>query len=350
MNEKRLLGPVSFVFNHTAFPAHQNIRTGGDIVDSENHIMETIDIAEQSIADMSLNLMKILLKDKTTGKYILWATDNYKQYGPGYLPNEEIIPELVIGKNTGIIQPRVSKGQAEQVNRTRNKAEVFTPSWICNKQNNLIDDAWFGRTGVFNQTKETNWTVNPEKVLFPNGKKWQEYVDARRLEISCGEAPYLVSRYDTVTGKKIPIQNRIGLLDRKLRIVNENTDNEKDWLKWATRAFQSTYGFEYQGDNILLARENLLITFINYYEHRFGRKPILVETKKIATIISWNVWQMDGISMTAPFSEAPPSYQQISIFDLFGETEVPTREPMYCRIFDWRANTSLEFKAMRNGG
>nr|WP_321303066.1 restriction endonuclease subunit M [uncultured Trichococcus sp.] len=319
-------------------------------MDIENHIMETIDIAEQSIADMSLDLMKVLLKDKTTGKYILWATDNYKQYGDAYLPSQEIMPELVIGKNTDIVQPRVSKSQAEQVKRTRNKAEVFTPSWICNKQNNLIDDVWFGRTGVFNQAEGTTWTFNPEKVVFPNGKKWQDYVDARRLEIACGEAPYLVSRYDTVTGRQIPLESRIGLLDRKIRIVNENTDNEKDWLKWVTRAFQSTYGFEYQGDNVLLARENLLITFINYYEDKFGQKPTLMQTKKIATIISWNIWQMDGISMTAPFSEAPPIYQQISIFDFLGETEAQAKEAVQCRIFDWRANASIEFKAMRNGG
>lgn len=315
-----------------------------------NRIMETVDISEQSIADMSYDLMKVLLKDKTTGRFILWATDNYRQYGDAYLPSQQITPELVIGKNSDIIQPRVSKSQAEQIKRTRDKAEVFTPSWICNQQNNLIDDAWFGMTGVFNQSDGTTWIVNHEKILFPNGKKWQDYVDARRLEISCGEAPYLVSRYDTVTGKKIPIDSRIGLLDRKLRIVNENTDNEKDWLKWVTRAFQSTYGYEYQGDNVLLARENLLFTFIDYYKNKFGKKPTLKETKKIATIISWNIWQMDGITMTAPFSETPPIYQQISIFDFLGEIETPAMEAMPCKIYDWRANTSIEFKSMRNGG
>ncbi len=315
-----------------------------------NLIMETIDIVEQSIADKSLDLMKVLLKDKSTSKYILWATDNYMQYGDAYLPNQEIKPELVIGKNTNIIQPRVSKSQAEQIKRTRDKAEVFTPSWICNKQNNIIDDAWFGRTGVFNQVDVTTWEVNPEKVVFPNGRKWQDYVDARRLEVSCGEAPYLVSRYDTVTGKQIPIQNRIGLLDRKLRIVVENTDNDTDWLKWSTRAFQSIYGYEYQGDNILLARENLLYTFIDYYEYKFGQKPNLLQTKKIATIISWNIWQMDGISMTAPFSETPYIREQITISDILGETQTQATEAVYCRIFDWRANTSLEFKSMKNGG
>lgn len=312
--------------------------------------METIDIPEQSIADMSLDLMKILLKDKSTGKYILWATDNYKKYGDAYLPSQEIRPELITGKNTNIVQPRVSKSQSEQMKRTRDKAEVFTPSWICNKQNNLIDDAWFGRTAVFNQTEGNTWIVNPERVVFPNGKRWQDYIDARRLEISCGEAPYLVSRYDTVTGKQIPMKSRIGILDRKLRIVNENTDNYEDWLKWVTRAFQSTYGYEYQGDNVLLARENLLLTFMNYYEDRFGEKPTLIQTKKIATIISWNIWQMDGITMTAPFSEALPINKQLTIFDILDETKAPEMEAVDCKIYDWRANKSLKFKSIRDGG
>ena len=43
-----------------------------------------------------------------------------------------------------------SKSKAEQEHRSRDKAEVFTAAWICNKQNNLVDNAWFGREGVFN--------------------------------------------------------------------------------------------------------------------------------------------------------------------------------------------------------
>ena len=50
------------------------------------------------------------------------------------------------------------------------------------------------------------------------------------------------------------------MLDRKLRVVNENVDNEKEWLKWTKKAFESVYGFEYQGDNLFFARVNLVIT------------------------------------------------------------------------------------------
>lgn len=159
-------------------------------------------------------------------------------------------------------------------------AEVFTPSWICNKQNNLVDNAWFGRECVFNTEVDNpdgfhTWIVNAEPVVFPEGKTWRDYVNENRLEITCGEAPYLVSRYDTVTGEPIPVERRIGLLDRKLRIVGENTETATDWLKAAQAAYMSTYGYEWQGDNLILAREALLYTFIDYYHAKFGKDPSL---------------------------------------------------------------------------
>lgn len=85
------------------------------------------------------------------------------------------------------------------------------------------------------------------------------------MEITCGEAPYLVSRYDAATGELIlPPLRRIGLLDRKLRVVNENAASYEEWIKWVLRAFQSCYGFEYQGDNLLIARINLMMSFYDY--------------------------------------------------------------------------------------
>ena len=103
-------------------------------------------------------------------------------------------------------------------------AEVFTPSWVCNAQNNLVDEAWFGRKDVFNveDTANHTWKANTDKIEYPKGKTWKDYVRATRMEMTCGEAPYLVSRYDATTGESIPLQERIGLLDRKLRVISEN--------------------------------------------------------------------------------------------------------------------------------
>ena len=316
-----------------------------------------IDMIEQRIQDINQNLMIILLSDKTTKGFIRWGSDNYADLGPEYQADQEMRPNLVTGEHTVLIQPRVLKSEEDKTRRTRDKAEVFTPSWVCNEQNNLVDEAWFGRSDVFNRTGEKSWTSIADPVIFPRNKIWKQYVDARRMEISCGEAPYLVSRYDMVTGEPIDIKDRIGLLDRKLRIVNENAESDAEWMQWTIRAYQSCYGYDYSGDNVLLARKNLLYTFIDHMKSRMSRNPTVKELKKIANIVTWNIWQMNGLTMTAPFSKAEPVYYQMSIFDLFimeenGDKEKNTikTDEIPCKIFDWRSNKSIEFRSMIKEG
>lgn len=152
--------------------------------------------------------LRQLLKDKTTGKNIIFATDMYSDYG--YTELNPMTETAILGFAACDIQPRVRKAQAEQNLRTRKKAEVFTPTWVCNMMNNHCDSDWFGREDVFNYTdSENRWYSTSERIIFPEGKTWQQYVDSRRLEITCGEAPYLVSRYDTTTGAIIPIKERM---------------------------------------------------------------------------------------------------------------------------------------------
>ena len=309
-----------------------------------------VDIFKQEIDDINEVVFNILLKDRTTRNNICWATDNYESRGLSFYPQEPITKSLISGINKDVVQPRILKSISEQSKRTKDKAEVFTPSWICNEQNNLIDEAWFGKKNVFNEVTEFSWKATKNKVKFPADKTWHDYVKSKRLEITCGEAPYLVSRYDTVTGEKIPIEERIGILDRKLRIVSENTESEADWFKWVIKAYESTYGYEYQGDNILIARKNLLYTFIEYRIYKFISEPTLEQLKKIARIISWNIWQMDGVTMTVPFSEKPKENVQLSLFDFMEGIETKETESIPCRIYDWRSNESIEFRSMIKEG
>ena len=173
---------------------------------------------------------------------------------------------------------------------------------------------------------------------------------AKRLEISCGEAPYLVSRYDTVTGKPITdIYRRVGLLDRKLRVVNENTDNESDWYKWTKKAYQSVYGYEYQGDSLLLARENLLYTFVDYKLRRWNKEPTVNELKQIANIISWNIWQMDGLTFAAPFSQVKQQIVHESLlFDKYDDEYALV--PVHCIVRDWTEKCYTAFRNLINSG
>ncbi len=303
-----------------------------------------VDIIGNDIFELSPELLITLLKDHTLSSEdeqvnIFWATDSYAELGDGYLYGDQITLEAITGDNGNVIVPRAVKSRQEQQQRSREMAEVFTPSWVCNKQNNLVDDAWFGREGVFNNEVDNpdgthSWIVNPEPVVFPEGKSWRNYVNENRLEITCGEAPYLVSRYDSVSGKPIPVERRIGLLDRKLRVVGENTETTGDWLKAAQTAYMSIYGYEWQGDNLVLAREALLYTFIDYYRAKFGKDPQLKSLQYIAYIISWNIWQMDGLKGVIPDSCGE---RRTVVSDLFGETEIVT-QCQGCKNGDIRAH------------
>jgi hypothetical protein len=338
-----------------------------------------VDIKENDIYAISPDLLHLLLKDHTMSTpdeqvNIFWATDNYASRGEGYQYNDQIRSEAITGENGEVIKPRAQKCREQQQQRSREMAEVFTPSWICNKQNNLVDDAWFGRANVFNTEIDNpdgthTWVATTDKITFPEGKTWKDYVRDTRLEITCGEAPYLVSRYDTVTAEPIAIDQRIGMLDRKLRVVSENTETSGDWLKAAQIAFQNTYGYEWQGDNLVLAREALLYTFIDYYEAKFGKKPTLEDLMLFGNIISWNIWQMDGLKCVIPNSCTKTPKRQTKFPSLFDDLEYfePTlldcpgckkkgiddvllHNGVYAKIMDWKENKPITFVSLLNHG
>ena len=268
------------------------------------------DIREDDLLELSPKVLDILLRDHTTGKNIFWATHDYEALGKMYDYHSEILPELITGEKGMVVRPRVLKSKENQTDRSKDMAEVFTPSWICNAQNNLVGDA------------------------LPNGMSWQDYVHLTCLEITCGEAPYLVSRYDAATGESIPLEKRIGLLDRKLRLVNDNTETKEEWLKWALIAYQNTYGYEWQGDNLLIARKALLLTFIENYQARFNEPPSYKDIEDIADVISWNLWQMDGLRGTPPDYPSPGELLDNPIPDMF---------TTYCIIRDWNENKEIRY-------
>lgn len=338
-----------------------------------------VDIKENDIYAISPQLLHRLLKDHTMSKpgeqvNIFWATDNYSSLGKGFQYNDQIRCESITGIHGEVIKPRAQKCREQQQQRSRDMAEVFTPSWICNKQNNLVDNAWFGRDDVFNHEIDRpdgshSWEVTLGPITFPEGMSWMDYVRDTRLEITCGEAPYLVSRYDSVTGEPIEVERRIGLLDRKLRIINENTAKSSEWLSAARIAYQNTYGYEWQGDNLVLAREALLFTLIDHYKARFKRRPTLECLTEFADIISWNIWQMDGLKCVIPGScvQTPKAEQKRPQMELFNDEDFTEREPrehsifecpgcakkgllglfshtgIYAKIMDWEINTPIEF-------
>lgn len=290
--------------------------------------------------------LNILLQDKTTRKNIIFATDIYNLYSID-------AKTRVTEKTLQIIslQPRVEKSIEEKAERTKTKAEVFTPSWIVNQMNNFCDEDWFGRKAVFNtENEDRTWTTSEEKIQFPEGQSWQDYVKLRRLEITCGEAPFVVSRYDPATGQEISVKDRVGFLDRKLRVVSENTETEEEWLKWGTKALQSSYGYEYQGDNLVIARINVLDSLCEYRDQKFGGKTNKKQIREWAKIIAWNFWQMDGFTGCIPFGKIrEPEQLGFGFFGEYTGLEEDDQPDEECKIRDWQRDKSLTYNSMKEG-
>lgn len=297
-------------------------------------IIENPDIPESQFPQ---DILEALLVDHSSGHNIVWATDDYAENGDGFNFHQPIQCSLITGEYEGIIKPRAVKAKEIQEARSKDKAEVFTPSWVCNQQNNLIDEQWFGRKDVFNhENDDHSWTTIREHILFPKGKTWQEYIMDIRMEITCGEAPYITSRYDTVSGQFIDPMERIGILDRKFRVVLENCgEDDEEWYKWMKAALQSTYGFEWQGDNLLLARENVLSTYIRFYMLRFGKEEFPPRDKLMEAIdiITWNFWQMDGLKGVIPCTCKDEIVQE-EMESLFNDDIIKTRPCPGCSSTD----------------
>ena len=159
--------------------------------------------------------------------------------------------------------------QEEQKSRTDNKAEVFTPYEIIEKMNDSLES-------------------DCEQIIL--------YIKKRVLEITCGEAPYLTTRYDAVSGEEIPVEKRVGLLDRKLSAIPKEVGKEL-YICCADEALKASYGYEWQFDSLFLARRNLLMTTIEHFENVWGTEPDYETVLNWATIISYNIFRMDGLSM-----------------------------------------------------
>ena len=330
----------------------------------------TIDVSENSLRQRG-QILDILLidrsrtitrNDKTYVHNIIWATDSYvdqyrgdKRHRNPYSPASEIRRELITGEHNLLIQPRAAKSRQEQTRRTKDKAEVFTPLKVVKTMN---DDA-------------------EQNLHLPPNHTWQDYLAARWLEITCGEGPFIASRYNPVSNSQQIIKpaNRVGFLDRKLRVVNERCSNIDDWLHYAEIALQSCYGYEFQGDSLLIARENVLMTINDFYKIKFEGNPNLAsqaeadgglstaQLEHFAEIISWNIFQMDGLNYAVPLTGAPAKPEstnnsctmldknQVALFNMSTVTKKPKRTatqrpPKYVKIMNWNKGKPIYFRSL----
>ena len=239
---------------------------------------------------MDRKIIELLLRDRTTDKNILWA-------------NDDRATQQIIVDDVEFIQERHKKNREHQKFRARTRAEIFTPPEVCKLQNNLI--------------------------AAPYGKHWQDFVRAKILEITCGEAPYITGRYNAVTGEAIPVELRGGLLDMKLCTIANEVTAPAEQRDWAIIALQSVYAYEFQGDNLFLARRNVFDTVEEFLSGKVDSKSLKELLPTVAEIISWNFWQMDGLTNSPPFTERA---------NLFGGAN--------CRIKDWTTGEVVEFVSL----
>ena len=292
------------------------------------------DILENTIREKMPEILDILLIDRTTStvktkKNIIWANENYIQFDrKAYAATAQMKAELVTGVMGQIIKPRALKNRQLQKERTKAKAEVFTPTWVVKKQNDEVEKDY---------VKDDLET----------------YVKRTWLEITCGEAPYMATRYDMETGVVVPLNERVGFVDRKLGRINAEVTDKAEWQRLVEEAYKASYGFEWSGDSLLLARENLLYTYQDYYLAKWGEKPLLGLFEQIAEIISYNVFQMDGLKYIIPLSEKREKNPviQISLFDdETTEDEWLIKPGKRVKIMNWQTN-KMEFfdKGVKEG-
>ncbi|MDO4605317.1 MAG: restriction endonuclease subunit M [Helcococcus sp.] len=259
-----------------------------------NKIEQISDIDEDFIYEMMPEILDILLIDRTKSnqrytKNIIWANDNFKHLNTKlYGAKSEIKSELITGKMSDLIKPRSLKTEDQQKLRTKSKAEVFTPTWIVKLQNDEVDKNYID-------------------------DDIEKYISRKWLEITCGEAPYITSRYDMTTGKYIELKDRVGFLDRKLQRINDEIEDKISWQKYVEKAYKASYGFEWSGDSLFLARENLLFTYIDYFIDKWNEEPLKEFIKDIAIIISYNLFQMDGLKYIIPLSEKIEIVEEIQL-------------------------------------
>lgn len=299
------------------------------LINNHDDMIENIsaaNIQENLLRERMPAILDILLIDRTTSttrtkRNIIWANENYIHYGfKDYSAKAQIKPDLVTGNRGQLIMPRALKSRELQKKRTKSKAEVFTPPWIIKKQNDKVDKDY--------QTDDLETYVN---------RTW--------LEITCGEAPYMASRYNMETGEIIPFRERVGFVDRKLKRINDEVEDKAEWQRLVEEAFKSSYGFEWSGDSLLLARENLLYTYRDYYYAKWSEEPLYGLFEDIAEIISYNVFQMDGLKYIIPLSEKKEKKveQQLSLFDEdYLEEKWITKPGKRVKIMNWKTN-KMEF-------
>ncbi|WP_207279537.1 Eco57I restriction-modification methylase domain-containing protein [Corynebacterium mendelii] len=259
-----------------------------------------------------------LVADHTTGRPIVWgagaATAGYRAGDP-----------VTVAAARGIV-PRAEKHRRLKTGRTKQSAEVFTPRWVVNRQLDLVDKQW-AQTAAAHHGRD----------------RAESYLHAHWVEITCGEGPYLVGRSDAVTGDAVPVEQRAGILDRKLRLVASVPHTPAEFFRLVCTAVSTCHGFDINGDSLLLARVNMLAGAAEWIDHVLGTAPTEDQLVTLAGMISRNLVQTNvldnpgwrptdrrGKPVAVAAVVGNPPYQKAD-----NDSGKGSAQPLYQRFFSW---------------
>lgn len=301
-----------------------------------------MDYNESSAFRSNLNILNILLFDRSASKDLVWATSMYKLHGDLYKKEGYITPKLISGKMKNLIKPSANR-KSNEIDRVK----LIFDSWRFDVDNDDNYGFKFDYNNVFGEGLEEYF----------NKYKEDDFINKKILVMECEEGTCFVNRYNLETKEIVEPFKRNGIMDKKLNIINQKTDDENEWYNMVLLAYKNVYGFEYRGDNVLLTRENLLHGFVDNYKYKFGKKPSVERVTEIAKIISWNIWQMDALKFVIPHSciNVKKENFQLSIFEEENETlsgnwclgcrldEHTKHNGTYCKIKDWETGKIIKF-------
>lgn len=155
----------------------------------------------------------------------------------------------------------------------------------------------------------------------PYGKTiWEDFIQYTILESNCGEGDEISHRFTPKTRTFVPIEDRAGLLDIRLKIIFAQS-RSITWFPWTKRAYRHIYAYDMAGELVYITRKKLLDTFIDFCRYYKNVMPGNNEIHQIALILSYNIWQMD-----------PETYKTNR-----------DKDAPYATICDWKTNAIKPF-------
>lgn len=275
------------------------------------------------------DIIDILLKERSFKRNL-----NFVETIEEFSGDDEITCDIVL-QDPPIILPQYMYAYDRKRNSAKKRGAVFTPQFAANNMCEVLcrailnvpdEENICAQIYPINETDTREWitdTLPPEDCL--------NLIYKTCLDSCCGEGIFLTQRYHQNSGKPIEIPFRKGLLDRKLHVIKRALEKEEDlhelrFFSLAKIAFKTTYGFDLLGKSVYLTRKNLLETFVDFYQWIFAKDPENAMVEDIATILSYNIFQMNGLSHKVPL----------------------TNQSVYARIRDWSKNLEFCFASIPN--